>query len=111
KPMPAPATVVSRNIFFSCLIVFLVSSSLLLSFPLPSRAQADQGAITGTIQDQQGGIIAAATVTLYNPDTGLSLERRTNASGVYVFAPVKVGRYTVRVSAPGFAVSVRESVQ
>jgi Carboxypeptidase regulatory-like domain len=65
-------------------------------------AQADQGAITGVVEDSSGAAIANAQVTLTNTDTGLILQRETNASGVYVFSPVKIGNYQVSATAPGF---------
>lgn len=73
--------------------------------------QADQGTITGTVTDENGGVVQHATVTITNLDTQFQLKRATDASGVYVFTPVKIGRYSVSASADGFATAVRESVQ
>jgi hypothetical protein len=65
--------------------------------------QVDEGAINGTVQDASGAVVSSAHVTLLNTDQGLSLETTTNDSGVYIFSPVRIGHYTVTVTAPGFS--------
>src|ERR1700684_740764 len=65
--------------------------------------QVDEGAITGTVLDASGAVVPNATVTLLNTDQGITLETKTNASGGYTFSPVRVGHYTVTVTAQGFA--------
>jgi hypothetical protein len=78
---------------------------------IPSaRAQTDQGAITGVVQDDQGAVIPGAKVTLTATDTAFSLDRTTNADGVFVFAPVKIGNYKLTASAPSFQTTVRENL-
>jgi hypothetical protein len=79
--------------------------------PWGAQGQTDQGAITGTVTDTQGAVIQNATVTITNLDTQLQLTTKTNASGIYVFAPIKVGQYRVKASMPQFETTVRESVQ
>jgi Carboxypeptidase regulatory-like domain len=71
----------------------------------PVPAQVDQGTITGTVTDPTGGAVPNARVTLTEINTGLMLEASTNASGTYVFSPIKIGNYTVSASASGFATS------
>jgi hypothetical protein len=80
-------------------------------FVLPQvQAQMDQGTITGVVTDPSGALIPNARVTVTSMDTGLSLERPTNESGIYVFSPVKIGRYSITVSADGFQTSKRENL-
>jgi hypothetical protein len=67
-----------------------------------ATAQVDQGAVTGTVTDDTGAVVPQAKVTLTDVDTGLAFASTTNASGNYTFAPVKIGNYTMSVSAPGF---------
>lgn len=73
-------------------------------------AQLDQGAITGVVTDITGAVIPNAKVTLTATGTGFAQERTTNASGIYVFAPVKIGNYQVTVEASGFKKTTRENV-
>ena len=73
--------------------------------------QADQGAITGLVQDPTGAVIANAQVTLTSIDNGLELKTQTDSSGNYVFSPVKIGNYKVAVTAPGFSKTTQENIQ
>src|SRR5579863_1326238 len=85
-------------------------ASLFLSFCAGLHAQVDQGAITGVVQDSSGAAIPNAHVTLTNTYTGLILRRDANASGVYVFSPVKIGNHEVSASAPGFQTTLQQNV-
>jgi len=64
--------------------------------------QADQGTITGVVQDPSGAVVGSANVTLTNVDTGLVVKTKADGAGVYVFSPVKIGSYSVTASATGF---------
>ena len=74
-------------------------------------AQVDQGAVTGVVRDQDNAAIPGAQVTLTDTDTGLVLQRKANASGVYVFSPVKIGKYQVSAEAPGFQQTIQKNLQ
>jgi hypothetical protein len=77
---------------------------LLLTLGLPMRAfgQVDQGSISGTVKDTSGGSIAGAAVTLTNDDTGVTQTATTNGNGEYIFAPIKIGHYTLTAEFKGF---------
>ncbi|CAN5574908.1 hypothetical protein BH10ACI4_BH10ACI4_20750 [soil metagenome] len=89
----------------------LVLLCVLLVGSVRAFAQADQGAITGLIQDQTGAVIANADVKLTNVDTGLTLQTQTDSNGNYVFSPIKIGNYKVAVTAPGFSTTTQENIQ
>lgn len=77
----------------------------LLAFVAPARfmlGQADQGTITGIVQDTSGAVIADASVTLTNTDLGQVFKTKTDNTGVYVFSPIKIGNYEVSASATNF---------
>ena len=74
-------------------------------------AQVDQGAITGSVTDTTGGAIRGATTTLVDQDTNLSFTRMTDSSGSYRFSPIKIGRYTLTVSAPNFSTFKQENIR
>jgi hypothetical protein len=74
-------------------------------------AQVDQGAITGTITDTTAGVISGATVTLVSQGTNLSFTRTTDSSGSYRFAPIKIGLYTLTVSASNFSGYKQENIR
>ncbi len=88
------------------LCLFVVSLATGVAF-----GQADQGAITGLVQDPTGAVIPNAQVTLINVNTGLQLQTQTDGSGNYVFSPIKIGTYSVSVTAPGFSKTTQENIQ
>src|SRR5580700_11557363 len=73
--------------------------------------QVDEGAITGTISDPTGAVIPNAQVTLTNTDQGFTLTTTTNGTGVYTFSPVRIGHYSLSVSAPGFTTTKQSNLQ
>ena len=80
--------------------------ALMVLFAGRAMAQLDQGAIIGVVQDSTGAVIPNADVTLTAVDTGLVLKTKSNESGNYFFAPIKIGNYTVSASAAAFIVAV-----
>lgn len=72
--------------------------------------QVDEGSINGTVQDTSGAVVANAQVTLVNTDVGLTLETKTSSSGGYSFSPVRIGHYSITVTAQGFAKTTQENL-
>jgi hypothetical protein len=72
--------------------------------------QVDQGSVAGTVQDASGAVIPNAKVTLLNKDQGLSIETTTKGSGEYIFTPVRIGNYSLSVTASGFATTTQENL-
>jgi hypothetical protein len=87
-----------------------LTAIFLLSFATQASAQVDQGSITGVITDSNGSAISGASVTLVNQETGLSFSRTTGTSGYYTFSPIKIGTYTLTVSAPSFETLKQENI-
>jgi len=72
---------------------------------LPSRAHAQgetTGAIAGQVADPSGAALAGATVRLRGVGSGIERTVRTGDSGLFSFAQLKPGAYTVEAAAPGF---------
>src|SRR6266568_2264268 len=88
---------------FTCVCVFVISSQYLYG-------QVDEGAITGTIMDSSGAVVPNAQVTLLNTDQGITLEVKSNGNGLYTFSPVKLGHYTITVTAQGFAKTTQKNL-
>ena len=63
-------------------------------------AQPTTGTVKGTLTDDSGGVIPAATVSLAG--NGVTKTVQTQADGTYSFAGLKPGDYTVTLSFPGF---------
>ena len=92
----------------------LVVACLLLSLLIPVSLFAQggsTGAITGTVTDEKGGIVAGAKITVTNVETGVE-EREITSSGAGVFniALLRPGYYRIEVTAQGFARFVAEKV-
>jgi hypothetical protein len=75
----------------------------------PAAAQITTGTVTGTIRDQQGGVIPGATVVLISESRGTRLAPVvTNATGDFVVPNVTADTYTVEVALESFK-TVRRS--
>src|SRR5437867_1495775 len=61
------------------------------------------GAITGTVQDPSGAVVAGAEVRIVNQDTGvLTRTTKTDGNGSFTATLLPVGTYTLSVTSPGF---------
>src|SRR5579863_7687304 len=58
--------------------------------------------ISGTVKDDSGAIIAGATVTATNVETGVAQTQHTNGQGFYSFQSLPLGHYDVQVQQTGF---------
>ncbi|HLN99795.1 MAG TPA: carboxypeptidase-like regulatory domain-containing protein [Pyrinomonadaceae bacterium] len=79
---------------FALLTIFLLAT---LSF-----AQAGRSTVRGTVKDQQGNVVAGASVSLVNAEKNFSRAQSTNQDGSYVFTGVPPGTYVLEVEAQGF---------
>jgi hypothetical protein len=77
-----------------CLLAFAAS----LSF----AQNTNSGDIRGTVTDPSGAVIAGATVTLVNIDTGETKDFVTNDSGIYDTVSTRPGNYRLVFSKAGF---------
>jgi Carboxypeptidase regulatory-like domain len=87
---------------FAKLLIFI--SLLAFSTGLALAQGGATGAITGTVQDPTGGLIASATVEIVSEATGQVVRNlTTDSSGSFTATLLPVGSYSIRVSAVGFA--------
>lgn len=82
--------------WLSCLLFAVVLASGVL-------AQTLTGQLSGVVADQTGAIIPNAKVTLTNQSSGDIRRTVSNADGLFAFASVPTGEYTVTIEAQGFA--------
>ncbi|HEY2018108.1 MAG TPA: carboxypeptidase-like regulatory domain-containing protein [Bryobacteraceae bacterium] len=73
-------------------------------------AQEYRGRIQGTVRDSSDAVIAGATVTLLNVNTGVSTVRQTNETGHYIVDLVEPGSYSITIETPGFTKFVQSNV-
>ena len=72
---------------------------------LPAKALAQgetTSAIIGEVRDASSAVVAGATVTITNHETGLKRSAKTDDAGRFNFPQLKPGTYSVRVEARGF---------
>lgn len=96
----AGLSVSNRPVWKSITVWFaFVVSVLVLT---PAAWGQDNATLTGTVSDPSGSVVANAGISLTNTATGQVRQASTNTSGVYLFANVGVGRYTLGATASGF---------
>ena len=62
------------------------------------------GAITGTVEDPSGAIVANADVTITNQDTGIAARTlKTDDTGTFTATLLPVANYAITVNSPSFA--------
>ncbi len=88
----------------------LLGGLALFAFALGLPAQEYRGRVQGSVTDGTQAIVAGATVTLANVNTGVSSTRQTSEQGRYLFDLVLPGKYRVTVQLQGFNKFVQENV-
>src|SRR5262245_11149573 len=89
-------------------ITHVLAVFLLLLGAATGFAQTYTGTVAGTVNDEQGGVLPGATVTLAGK-TG-SRSSVTDAKGEYRFTAVDPGTYDITVEMQGFRPKKLESV-
>ncbi len=84
------------------LLVLFAAALFAVGLPRLMAQTPSTGALTGTVTDQSGAVIAGATVTLTNTGTGQARTTTTDANGSYKFGLLDPGNYSVAFSATGF---------
>src|SRR6267154_2600185 len=96
---------------FSFLIRSFVCAAVLLAAAGFSYAQSDRGSIAGTVEDSTGAAVTNAQVVAKSVDTSSEYTATTGPTGGYRMPEVKIGIYTVTVTASGFKVDQKTGVQ
>ena len=96
---------------------FLASASALtalafLTFvaPAPAHAQAVYGSIGGSVSDPSGAAVAGAKLTITDTGRDVSVSTTSNDSGNFTQRFLIVGKYRMRVEAPGFKAYVQDNI-
>ena len=100
-----PASVIFKALAFFTVLPLLV---LLLTSAVP--AQKTSGQINGSVLDQQGAAVPAASVKVTQVDTGLTRTVMTSDDGNFSVTDLPIGTYRVAVSKTGFKETVAQNV-
>src|SRR5262245_39252158 len=68
----------------------------------PAAAQFETSTVLGTVNDQLGGAVPGATVTLTSLDTGIAQTKATDGHGGFEFFNVRIGTYRLTADLQGF---------
>jgi Carboxypeptidase regulatory-like domain len=86
-----------RHILHSLLLLTMINARLLVA------QSGTSSAISGTVMDATGAVIADASVVVTHVDTKALRAEKSNREGRFLFSQLNPGNYTVAVSAPEFA--------
>ncbi|HYK36485.1 MAG TPA: TonB-dependent receptor [Alloacidobacterium sp.] len=90
---------------------FLLASVVVLALLLTPCVWGQENAtITGTVFDPSGAVVPSAAITLTNPATGQARQTVSNNDGIYLFANVGVGSFTLNATAAGFVNYTRTGI-
>jgi hypothetical protein len=85
---------------------------LLAACVLPASAQITTSTVSGTVKDQQGGVVPGATVTLISDTKQSALTPVvTNETGDFVVTNVTADTYTLQIEMPSFKTVKRSAIQ
>lgn len=80
----------------------IAGAVLTLAVPVPAAAQLTRGSISGVAVDTSGAVVPDATVTITAIETNVRTVARTGSDGLFLFAAVLPGSYSLAVEARGF---------
>ncbi|HEY4048798.1 MAG TPA: carboxypeptidase regulatory-like domain-containing protein [Acidobacteriaceae bacterium] len=91
-------------------VLCLAACAGMLAIPA-AVGQVQSGRIVGTVYDQNGAVIPAASVRVTNVSTNLTQSAVSGNQGEYVVTPVDPGVYDIFVNAKGFENSIKKAVE
>lgn len=89
---------------------FVFVCLLIAGLNVYGQSQLGTGAISGTVQDANGAVIAGATVTISNASTGFKRALQTNTAGQFNVPVLPPGEYAVRVEQTGFSILEQQNL-
>ena len=93
-----------RKAIQTCLLAAAV-----LGLATDARAQS-ASSLTGTVKDSSGGALPGTTVTVVNPTQAMTQTAQTGPQGIFVFAQLLPGTYSLKVELSGFKTVERSNV-
>ncbi len=93
------------------LIRWIALFAILVAAALSAFGQAGTGGtIVGTVTDPSGAAVPNAAVTITNTATNVSTNIKTNDTGQYVVPDLQIGKYNVKIEAPGFKTAEQKDI-
>ena len=86
----------------NAVLCFVAVASVVLMSGSNGFAQLDRGALSGTVADQAGLVLADVRIVATQDSNGLRRETASSINGAYDLPELPVGHYTVTFTLPGF---------
>lgn len=83
---------------------------LLIFCAVAVRGQGTAASLQGTVTDSAGGVVARATITAINVETGFKRTTTTAGSGFYLVSDLAPGPYRIEVAKENFQKSISETI-
>src|SRR5256885_16850569 len=96
---------------FSFFIKSFVCAAALLAAASFSCAQSDRGTIAGTVENSTGSVVSNAQVVAKAKESATQYAATTGPTGGYRIPDVKVGIYSITVTAGGFKTAEKKGVE
>ena len=100
----------AEGMYMRLRLIALVCCLSLVFAHLGYAQSGSTGSILGTVTDSTGAVLAGATVTITNAETGVSQKVQTTSAGDYTVPELKPGVYNVTIDAAGFGRQVTNNV-
>jgi len=83
--------------------IFVVTIAVLVFSSSIGRAQSTTSAISGTVTDSSGAVVAGASIKVLNTATGITYHSTTDSQGSYRVTQLPPGTYTLEATNAGFS--------
>ena len=84
---------------------------LLIALTSTCAAQLFPGRVAGRVRDEQGAVVAGATLKLKNPSTGFERATTSDENGEFNFPELALGTYDLSISKAGFQTTVLKEIR
>ncbi|MBT9331768.1 carboxypeptidase regulatory-like domain-containing protein [Paracidobacterium acidisoli] len=89
---------------------WLAGISFALILLAPAARSQENATITGTVTDPTGAVVPNVSIALTNQATGQVRQTVSNSAGIYLFANVGVGHFTLNATTQGFQKFTRTDI-
>ena len=93
------------------IVKLALGATLVSAFLCTAWAQQNLGVIIGKVTDPSGAVVAGASVSLTDHETGVRRNATTGGSGNYAFGGLPFGNYDIVVQAKGFRKLVQNGIR
>ena len=101
----------SRQVWYRSVLRMVLAFGLAVVLPGALAQTGGEGGLQGTVTDTTGAAVSDVTVRITNDATGVTQTKTSTGAGVYSFAPIPPGTYTVTAKHEGFQEFVQKNLK